>query len=517
MARHSQHIAIITNNREHIETIQELIAPQGWKLSASIGEPQPIMWLNQIAADVALIDLDSPQALSLITQSVEEVPQTPLIALVTTEWLATLQPVLQAGVKDFVVSPVNPHHLMTVIGRTIQSQAEQYSSVHRIHDFSEHKANEYGNIKNSGTQDREIASHLPEHGVVQLHTHSPSFVSDRGHKSPPQAVAFPPVIRSNKGAPTGYNGHMGGIPSQPQQGVPQNRAYPVSYDSTGRMEHNMQSNGYHTKPSSPPRQRVIAIVGLRGGVGRSTIAANLAVALQQRQKGDVILAEAHHGLSHLSLMLHLHPRNTLAGLEEIAEIDTDIVAGHLQAHSSGVKVLAAPAHLDELVELSGEKWAEILTLLPEIAPTVIVDTAMVADEALLEVLVQADDIVVVMTPDIASLRSATALTKTLYEESDVHANIHIVLNRSNIGGGLDERTVRKQLGHEVVVQLPDDTSLATYAMNRGVPFVNSHPRALLTKRINTLADQLFDHDSRNEMSQKPAKSMLPFMNILRAS
>jgi pilus assembly protein CpaE len=72
------------------------------------------------------------------------------------------------------------------------------------------------------------------------------------------------------------------------------------------------------------KSQVVAITGLRGGIGRSTIAANLAIAFQQRTKTETILAEAHHGLSHLSLMLNMHPRYTLANVAEDPNIDRDI-------------------------------------------------------------------------------------------------------------------------------------------------------------------------------------------------
>lgn len=276
-----------------------------------------------------------------------------------------------------------------------------------------------------------------------------------------------------------------------------------------------QLSEMHMSTARPAPRRLIAVVGLRGGVGRSTIATNLAVAIQQRDIGNVTLVEAHHSLSHLALMLHLHPRNTLAGLNDDVKVDADIVEGHLQTHGSGISVLAAPAHLDDLVELSGDRWHEVLKLVKQISPIVIVDTAAATDVALLETLVVADNILVVLNPDIASLRSATALIKNLYNEPDVSGTIEVVLNRAGVGGGLDESTIRKQLGHELAISLPDDTGLATYAMNRGIPFVTSHARSLLTKRIFSLADKLVGPATSKNESTKSVRALLPFINALR--
>ena len=238
------------------------------------------------------------------------------------------------------------------------------------------------------------------------------------------------------------------------------------------------------------KSQVVAVTGLRGGIGRSTIAVNLAIALQQRTKTDTILAEAHHGLSHLSLMLNMHPRYTLANVAEEPNIDRDIMHAYLQAHNSGIRLLSAPTELDHLVELSIETWRHTLNMLTEIAPQIVIDTAAVADELLSDVLLHADDIVVVTSADIPGLRGTLGLLATLRNEQEFQGRIHVVLNRAGVRGGLDASVIQKQLREKALLTIPEDTPLATYALNRGVPYVLSHPRAVISRRIYALADQL---------------------------
>jgi len=281
-------------------------------------------------------------------------------------------------------------------------------------------------------------------------------------------------------------------------------------------------------PSMPPQQvmgvatsmptpqgKITAVVSLRGGIGRSTIATNLAVAVAQRGHGNVTLVEAHHGLSNLSLMLHLHPQRTLATLENEHTIDHDIVRGYLQQHTSGVNILAAPTEIDDMIELAPETWNHLLNITSGLAYHTILDTSSSADSALTEVLIKADEILVVTDPDIASLRSATALYKNIYTEPSISGQMRLVINRSGINGGLDEKTIQKQIGHEAIVSLPYDPALTTYAMNRGIPFVQSHPRALLTKRIQELAEKIFEPDGMmgQQMMKKPAtkSSIMSFL------
>jgi len=79
-------------------------------------------------------------------------------------------------------------------------------------------------------------------------------------------------------------------------------------------------------PLGPARGRLVAVTGLKGGVGRTTLAVNMAVSLRQRVDGDVVLVEAHHGLSDAALMLNLLPRHTLATLAQEMNVDGGDVA-----------------------------------------------------------------------------------------------------------------------------------------------------------------------------------------------
>lgn len=264
------------------------------------------------------------------------------------------------------------------------------------------------------------------------------------------------------------------------------------------------------------RGQIVAVVGLKGGIGRTTLAVNMAINLRRRIAEDVILVEAHHNLGDVALMLNLTPRHTLASLAEEENLDIDVIQGHLQPHASNIKVLAAPPDAEQLITLSSEAWRKLLQTLAELAPYVIVDTAGVADDVLSEVLTVADEILVVTGPDLPSLRSAVVLLQTIDDAENVHGGAHVVLNRAGVKGGVSQAASQEQLGQEILAAIPDDPALAIFAVNRGVPLMLSHPNSIIARDIDRLVTRIFDVSLATPAQTRPAaakkKSLLPFFS-----
>lgn len=578
-------IAVITNNPERAEVIDTTSRRLGWQVDANSGHLQPLRWLLNQAVEIALIDIEIPNAVQLIADISKYMPDLPLLALVEQERLVDLQPAILAGAQDFVALPLNSDHYKAVIERALRVGERELPDEQSVEVSSTYEAFEEEGMTLEDTRAEAEIEATPESSVLfddmleqnEANTHESmvepevfitheSFSTEERYLHPSVGAAVEPVESVNtiplaasmpseqdllieeraaaavpplgntvpplgNTVPNDYlesltgngsNGHR--LPKSVVNAALSNGSVHSDGASSStalvKVGDYMNGNGHRPIPSAMPpssnssfqtNKRIVAVVGLRGGVGRSTIAANLALAVEKPSSGSVALVEAHHNLSHLSLMLHLHPRNTIAGLAEAKSLDLDIVQGHLQSHGSGINVLAAPSHLDDLVELSGDQWATTLGMISELSPIMIIDTGSTVDSALLETLVLATDIIVVMNPEIASLRATTAMVNSLYTESEVQGKVHVVLNRSGVGGGLDEGTIRKQLGHELAATLPDDPGLATYAMNRGVPFVHSHARSLLTKRMKALANKVVLGESVKEDTKRTARSFLPFL------
>lgn len=248
-------------------------------------------------------------------------------------------------------------------------------------------------------------------------------------------------------------------------------------------------------PAPPIEERasgqVITLCGIKGGIGRTFIAVNLAVALAQESKEAVALMEGHAGLGDVAPMLNTHPLHTLASLATNPhELDADLIRGALVPHASGIQVLFAAKNVEEGGWMTPELLAAAIRQLRYITRYVVVDTASTADEILSEALSLADVVLVVTTPEISSLRRATLVVQAARAGNFPSEKLRLVLNREGLPGAISRSDISQHLGVPIAIALPDDPALVTYSANRGVPLMQSHPKSLLARRIGELARQL---------------------------
>ncbi|MFP4058109.1 MAG: MinD/ParA family protein [Candidatus Brocadiia bacterium] len=175
------------------------------------------------------------------------------------------------------------------------------------------------------------------------------------------------------------------------------------------------------------RTRTIAVTSGKGGVGKTTVAANLAIALQ-RLGARVVLVDVDLGLANVDVLLGLRPRWTLkdllAGRRSIREITVDGPAG--------VRVVPAASGLEELANLAPWEQERLWRSFAELdadADLVLVDTAAGIAPNVLDVLATTEEVVVVAAPEPAAITDAYALIKVLSRRRD-DARVHLLVNRA---------------------------------------------------------------------------------------
>lgn len=243
-------------------------------------------------------------------------------------------------------------------------------------------------------------------------------------------------------------------------------------------------------PASPPHAEpmVIAIYSPKGGVGRTTLAANLAVALRMMTHQPVVLVDGSMQLGDLALVLNIESEYGIDDLLYRAdELDRSLLEGVLVPHSSGVMVLPAPSRIETVEIMPPEPLLRLLARLREMFDYTIVDTWPILDDGTITVLDNADMILLVTTPELSSLRSARSFLEHSEHLEGRHGRVHVVLNRACSRGGFKLRAIEESLACPVYARIPNDEPLATYSLNRGQPLVISHRRSGLAQGILQLA------------------------------
>ena len=235
-----------------------------------------------------------------------------------------------------------------------------------------------------------------------------------------------------------------------------------------------------------PQQFLVTLLSLRGGVGVSSIAVNLALTAQQSGV-DTCLVDLSLTSGHAALQLRLSPKITWADwLRTPADLKPEAIDKYLLAHESGLKLLAAPFVPAVDANIPPEPFFALLGLLRERFRRVIVDAPSVLNGATRAALQVADEIWLVLAPEVASLQSTVATLRAFKNLGVDDAKVALVSNQVVPRAGLALPAMEKALNRSMAVSLPYDEAQAG-AFGQGTPLMISHPDSPLAAAIRAIA------------------------------
>ncbi len=237
--------------------------------------------------------------------------------------------------------------------------------------------------------------------------------------------------------------------------------------------------------AQPQDTPTIALYSPKGGSGVSAIAANLAVALQNKHS-NIALVDAD--LQFGDLMVHLNTKSD-RGMGDLAAIDTldpDLITQVMLPHASGLSLLLAPQK-PELAELiTPEKLSQIIEILQTQYQAVLVDTSAYLSNQTLAVLDAANYILIVITPEIPAMKSAKLFLELLEKLEYSLDRVGVIVNRANIEGGIAINQIQKVLKISKMYYIPNDNKLHA-AINKGLSIFEHEADAPSAKAITLLA------------------------------
>ncbi len=255
-----------------------------------------------------------------------------------------------------------------------------------------------------------------------------------------------------------------------------------------------EASGTRAAPSSTPSGepgQVVAVFSPKGGVGRTTVAVNMAVAAATELGKKVVLVDGSFQFGDVGVLLNLNPKNkSIADLapeleqpgHEVESMDTFVIN-----HSAGIRVLLAPPspEMAELVTPSGIK--RVIEALRQTHELVVVDCTAFFNDTTLAILDSADTILTLLSLEITSIKNMRLFLEVADQLGYDGGKVRLILNRADSALGIKVTDVEHSIGRKVDETIVSDGRSVVYALNRGVPFFLSNREAQVSQDILRLA------------------------------
>lgn len=236
--------------------------------------------------------------------------------------------------------------------------------------------------------------------------------------------------------------------------------------------------------------RVVTVFSPKGGVGKTTMAVNLALALTEGGARKVCLVDLDLAFGDVAITMQLFPTHSIeqaVGAED--SLDMTMLDALLTRHQDSLMILAAPPHPDVRERVTPVLVSRILRTLKEGFDYVVVDTAPSFDDQVLTALDETDECVIVATLDVPTLKNVKVALETLEMLNIASGHRHLVLNRADDAVGIGPDKVEAILGMHVSTQIATSVDIAA-ATNAGTPIVGHDPRHPGSTAIRALASAL---------------------------
>jgi pilus assembly protein CpaE len=223
--------------------------------------------------------------------------------------------------------------------------------------------------------------------------------------------------------------------------------------------------------------RVIAVHSLRGGIGTSSVANNLAIGLNALWKNSTLLLDMVANAGQQALMLNMSLKRTWADLGMIPteELDINTLSAITRQHDTGLHLIASPKMPSDAEGVTSAHFEVAFKLLKNRYDYIVIDLPHDFGSLTLEALEASDILLLVVSPEIASIRAASIALETYKQLNYPEEKIKIVLNWTFERDGLAHEAIEAALHAPIQLVIPYGGRRFTNAINRGIPLVHEQP------------------------------------------
>jgi pilus assembly protein CpaE len=241
--------------------------------------------------------------------------------------------------------------------------------------------------------------------------------------------------------------------------------------------------------STTGSSRIFSVFAPKGGVGKTTIAFNLAVALGQLEQRTVLI-DGSLQFGDLRALLKVP-----ADAPSIVDLPTDRVAESdlqdvLWRDPSGIDILLAPPRIEMAEMISSRDIDKVLSLLRRVYGSIVIDMSSALTDINLGFLDLSDTIIEIVTYDSTTIHNTVSVADTFRMIGYPASKVRYLVNRADSEGGIDPSDLERAIGRVPEHRVVSDGKLVVSSNNEGVPFVLANPEAQISKDIVRLANDI---------------------------
>jgi MinD-like ATPase involved in chromosome partitioning or flagellar assembly len=237
------------------------------------------------------------------------------------------------------------------------------------------------------------------------------------------------------------------------------------------------------------RAQIVTVFNPKGGVGKTTLATNIAATLRTKDGHDVLLVDADTVTGHVTTSLALEHVRTVADAwrDEAEGGPTESLVELTSQHESGLRVIAltdSPVHTDIL---EAERVANAIASARKMFDYIVVDLHPSYSQLNLAIFIVSDRILVPVTPDVPAIRAAVQF-RDVARELGLLDRVSLVINRANSGVSVED--IEKTVGLTSIALVRSAGMQLVRAANEGKTLIERYPRELVTTDFHALVDKL---------------------------
>lgn len=217
--------------------------------------------------------------------------------------------------------------------------------------------------------------------------------------------------------------------------------------------------------------RVLAFFGAKGGVGTTMLAVHLATHLVGQHAKRTLLIDHKHQLGHVALYLGL--KNTQYHFNQLLRnadrLDSELLNGFIIRHKSGLDVIASQESSTSIHEPNGDELERVMDFLRREYDFVLIDSPLAHQDTKARILEQVDEIFLVSTPDVASLRDLARTVENLSLQDAASGKLRLVINRSTATDSVTREQIEKAVRFPISIAIPNNYFELLRAINEGEP------------------------------------------------